>query len=241
MSTASGRRRRQPQRRPWSPGALIHGVGELFVTAGVVVLLFCAYELWGTNLYTSRQQDAIQDKLHSQWETGAPSNSSTVKVADVPFGEGFAVVWIPRLGHDYHYAIVQGADTAALKKGPGHYPGTAMPGQIGNFVVSGHRTTYLAPFNRIDELHRGDAIVIETRDAWYTYRAFSKKVVQPSDVDVIRPVPFHPGKQPTQRLITLTTCNPKYSARTRLIVFGRLADARKKAAGPPAVLAKGGA
>jgi sortase A len=97
-----------------------------------------------------------------------------------------------------------------------------MPGQIGNFVVSGHRTTYLAPFNKLGELRGGDKIMIDTRAKQYVYKVTSTKVVQPSDVSVAAPVPERPRANPTKRLITLTTCNPKYSAAQRLIIFGQL-------------------
>ena len=106
--------------------------------------------------------------------------------------------------------------------GPGHYPGTAMPGEIGNFVLSGHRTTYAAPFNRIDELRRGDDIVVEAREARYTYRVTRTRIVEPTEVDVIAPVPGQPGREPAKAMITLSTCHPEYSAAQRLIVFGEL-------------------
>ncbi|MGH3320269.1 MAG: class E sortase [Streptosporangiaceae bacterium] len=213
----------------------VRGLGELLITFGVVVVLFAAYELWGTGLYTQRQQHSLQHTLQRRWTKPAPDRP---RLAHVPFGQGFAIIWMPRFGRDYHYAIVQGVGVEDLKKGPGHYPGTAMPGRVGNFVVSGHRTTYLAPFNRINELHKGDAIIIETRSTWYTYRVDDEDVVDPTDIKVVAPVPYHPAKKPTRRLITLTTCNPKYSAATRLIVFGRLAGKRPKSEGPPTVLAK---
>src|SRR5262249_2321784 len=117
---------------------------------------------------------------------------------------------------------IEGVSVADLRKGPGHYPGTAMPGEIGNFVVSGHRTTYLAPFNRLDELRDGDRILIDTRGRQYVYKVTGKRIVRPSDVSVTAPVPEPPKADPTQRLIPLTTCNPKYSAAQRLVVFGQM-------------------
>ncbi len=132
------------------------------------------------------------------------------------------MIRIPRLGKNYHYVIVEGVSVEDLRKGPGHYPGTALPGGLGNFVVSGHRTTYLAPFNRVDELKAGDRILVDTQDKQYVYQVTGEKVVSPTALDVTDPVPFHPGQAPTDHLITLTTCHPKYSASHRLIVFGRL-------------------
>jgi sortase A len=194
---------------------LIRSVGELFITAGFILLFFVAYELWGTGAYTEAQQHRLNDELARSW-TGNVTNER------VRLGHGLALIRIPRLGNGFHYVIIEGVSAADLRKGPGHYPGTAMPGQIGNFVVSGHRTTYLAPFNRLNELRDGDTILIDTRSRQYAYQVTGKKVVLPTDVDVAAPVPGHPKQFPTKRLITLTTCNPKYSAAQRLIIFGRL-------------------
>jgi sortase A len=121
--------------------------------------------------------------------------------------------------------VIEGVGVSDLRKGPGHYPGTALPGQVGNFVVSGHRTTYSAPFNKLGELDRGDEILIDTRDDQYVYKVTDRRIVKPTEVDVTAPVPFHPGRRPTDRMITLTTCHPKYSAAKRMIIFGELASA----------------
>jgi sortase A len=196
----------------------IRSVGELCITAGVILLLFVAYELWGTGAYTQAQQHKLGDELDRSWKAGA----GKVTTERVRLGHGLALIRIPRLGKGFHYVIIEGVSVADLRKGPGHYPGTAMPGQIGNFVVSGHRTTYLAPFNKLGELRGGDKILIDTRAKQYVYKVTSTKVVQPSDVSVAAPVPEHPRANPTKRLITLTTCNPKYSAAQRLIIFGQL-------------------
>jgi sortase A len=103
-------------------------------------------------------------------------------------------------------------------------------------VVSGHRTTYGAPFNRVDELRAGDPIVIETRDTWFTYRVTSETVVSPSAVEVTYPVPGQRDAVPTKRLLTLTTCNPKYSAKQRLIVHAVLDSSLPKSGGNPPAL-----
>jgi sortase A len=200
---------------------LIRSLGELCITAGLVLLLFVAYGLWGTGAYTSTQQGLLSKQLDKQWS--ARQATTTITTAEkVNLGEGLALIRIPRLGKDYHYVVIEGVTVADLRKGPGHYPGTAMPGGIGNFVVSGHRTTYAAPFNRVDELRDGDKILVDTKDEQYVYKVTGEKVVLPTQVDATAPVPFHTGAKPTKRLITLTTCHPKYSAARRLIVFGEL-------------------
>ena len=201
---------------------LIRSLGELCITAGAVLLLFVAYELWGTGAYTQAQQRKLDGELTRNWAAPKSAGPRTVTAERVQLGHGLALIRIPRLGKGFHYVIIEGVSVADLRKGPGHYPGTAMPGELGNFVVSGHRTTYLAPFNRIDELRAGDKILIDTRTRQYVYKVTGTKVVSPTDVSVAAPVPEHPAKDPTDRLITLTTCNPKYSAAQRLIVFGRM-------------------
>ena len=212
----------------------LRGLGQTLITLGVVVLLFCVYELYFTNLYTDKQQSRLGDDLAHAWEQ--PTAKPGVKPVAVALGHGIAVIRIPRLGRGYHRVVVEGVGKEDLKKGPGHYPGTALPGAIGNSVISGHRTTYGAPFNRVDELRSGDAIVLETRDTWFTYRVTSESIVSPTAVEVTYAVPGQRNAVPTQRLLTLTTCNPKYSARQRLIVHALLQTALPKSAGDPPAL-----
>ena len=214
----------------------LRGIGQTLITLGLVTLLFCAYELWVTNLYTAREQNALGSQLHRVWDSGKDPLKLQPGVTTVPIGEGIAVIRIPVLGKKYAKVVVEGVRRGDLKKGPGHYPGTALFGQLGNVVISGHRTTYGAPFNRLDEVHTGDVIVIETRTQWFTYTVRKTSVVSPHAVEVTYAVPGEKGAVPTKRLLTLTTCNPKYSARTRLIVMGELTETRKKSDGPPAAL-----
>lgn len=195
--------------------ALLRTFGELSITAGLVLLLFCAYLLWGTSAYTQRHQAMLRQELQEV----SPKSRQPAKFK---LGKAIAMLRIPRLGRDYQYAVVEGVDMENLKRGPGHYPGTARPGQVGNFVLSGHRTTYAAPFNRIDELERDDEIVVEAREARYTYRVTSQEIVEPDEVEVIAPVPRKPDIRPIRAMITLSTCHPEYSAEQRLIVYGVL-------------------
>lgn len=216
---------------------LLRGVGQLLITAGVVVLLFCVYELKVTNLYTDQQQHALDRTLTRQWAGPPPTGKPGVALAAYEPGKGIARIYFPTLGRDQVHVVVEGVSHEDLKKGPGHYPGTDGPGQVGNMVISGHRTTYGAPFNRLDELHPGDPVVIETQTDFYTYRVLGTTVVSPSKVGETDHVPNDPGARPTQRLLTLTTCNPKYSARTRLIVRAVLETTLAKGPGvvPPAL------
>lgn len=257
---------------------LVRGIGQTLVTAGIVLLLFCVYELYGTSTYTNEAQDRLSDELSLRWsepaslpgagarvgsdptralggegdqgeaggpsrEAGAPGRDAEPAATSVrpPTGEGLAILRIPELGTDYQYAVVEGVGVADLRQGPGHYPESALPGEVGNFAVAGHRTTYGAPFNRLDELDGGDPIVVETRDRWFTYRVRSEQIVAPDAVEVVLPVPGKPGAAPVEQLLTLTTCHPKYSARQRLILTAELTDTTDKAQGalPPALQAAG--
>ncbi len=225
----------------------LRGLGQTLITLGVVVLLFCVYELYFTTLYTDQQQSQLGDSLAKAWQQPVPTAKPGLKPIAVDFGQGIAVIHIPRIGitgsprpNGHAWVVVEGVGHEDLKKGPGHYPGTAKPGAVGNVVISGHRTTYGAPFNRVDELHAGDAIVLETRDTWFTYRLTSEQIVSPSAVEVTYAVPGQRGAVPTKRLLTLTTCNPKYSATQRLIVHALLESALPKTAGDPPALTGGG-
>jgi sortase A len=217
---------------------LLRGLGQLLITAGVVVLLFCVYELKFTSHYTAQEQKKLDRQLVQEW-VQPPTGPQGPTLPVSALGSGFARIYLPTLGAKEVHVVVEGVSHEDLKKGPGHFPGTNLPGQLGNVVISGHRTTYGAPFNRLDELHTGDPIVLETRTMFFTYSVQRIFVVKPSAIGVTYPVPDHPGAVPTQRLLTLTTCNPKYSARTRLIVRAVLTSSLKKGPGvvPPALRA----
>lgn len=211
---------------------------ELLITAGLVLALLVAHLVWGTNDYTRRAQAGLNDELDALWRKQTRMSASAVpgrarvvpRTVAAQKGKAFAVLRIPRFGPGWRYAAVEGVTAADLAKGPGHYPGTAMPGQIGNTVFSGHRTTYGAPFNRLDELVAGDQILIDTAAATYVYRMIGRKVVLPTDVSVVSPVPGRPGAVAREARLTLTTCHPKYSAAYRLIVFAELVRSEPRAA-----------
>jgi len=219
----------------------VRGTGELLVTAGVIILLFIGYELWWTGLTTKHDQKQAITALQREW---ARPVRQQAKIP--PYGSGLAILFIPRLGRHYKYAIIQGTSTDDLIKGPGHYAGTALPGQVGNFAVAGHRTTYLHPFYDINELRPGDAVVVETQQSWFTYRvediphtkAKYQEVVSPTDVSVAYPVPDQPDAAlaPTQRVFTLTSCNPRYSAAQRIVVHGVLISTLPRLLGLPPAL-----
>ena len=220
----------------------LRGIGQTLMTLGVVVLLFCVYELWVTGLVTAQEQDRLRDELARTWSEPAERPGQPEQPTPVAYtaGDAFAVLHVPALeGYD-PWVVVEGASVADLKNGPGHIPGTALPGQVGNVVISGHRTTYGAPFNRFGDLAAGHTVVLETQEGWFTYTVRATSVVAPTAVEVTLPVPGEPTAKPTQRLLTLTTCHPKYSAKQRLIVRAELTETTSRADGPPAAIAAGG-
>lgn len=228
------------------PRAVLRATGELLLTLGLVLLLFCAYELWFTGIATAHDQTRLGRDLDRGWSApaapaaAAPDVAVPSAAAPVPgapsLGDAYARFYLPTLQGDRALVVVEGVGVEDLKRGPGHWPRSAVPGAVGNLVLSGHRTTYGAPFSDLDRLRPGDPLVVETRDAWVTYRVTGSEVVLPTDVGVSLPVPEQPGVAPTQALITLTTCHPKLSARQRLVVSGLLAEVRPKAQGRPAAL-----
>lgn len=212
------------------------GFGQLLMTLGVVTLLFCVWLLWGTGMVTSRAQASLTDELARSWSDGSADPAETAAPgarAAPPLGTAIARLHVPSLDEYEPWAVVEGVDVPALKRGPGHMPGTALPGQVGNVVLSGHRTTYGAPFNRWDELGAGDQVVLETQEGWFTYTLIGSQVVAPTAVDVTLPVPGQRGAAPVEPLLTMTTCEPEYSAAERMIVSGRLTSTRPRSDGPP--------
>jgi sortase A len=212
-------------------------------------LLLVVYELYVTGIYTHAEQHKLEKQIATTWvppvsasTAPAPVKLTTAPVETTPpVGDPVAILHIPRLGESWKWVVVEGVDTDQLARGPGHYPGTALPGGIGNFVVSGHRTTHGAPFFNTDSLKDGDPIVVETAQAWYVYRVTGQDVVAPTAVGVVLPVPNQPGVTPTQQLLTFTTCNPRYSASQRLVIHGVLSEIDSKAGAPPDALRSGGA
>jgi sortase A len=217
--------------------AAVRSVGELLITAGLVLLLFCAYQLVWTNIAADRAQDKVSNTLRQQWSRQGGSGSPvTIRLSKSDFGKGFAFLHIPRLGRKYSVPIVQGVSLPDLSRGVGHYPKTAVPGQIGNFAVAGHRATNGEPFAHLDSVKVGDSLVVETRSSWFSYVVDKVQIVDPNAVWVLQPVPGKPAQQPTRQLITLTTCNPRWASTQRLIVFGHLEATTPASEGKPASL-----
>lgn len=205
---------------------LLRAAGWTLIAMGCFVLYFLVYQLVGTDLITNREQSDLQRNLAREWAGPAPAapakrgGASALPVPQAPpIGKALGVLQIPKI--NLKKVIVQGANPEQLALGPGHIPSTVMPGQRGTFAVSGHRTTHGRPFYNLNELAKGDTITIVTRYAIYTYKVTHFQVVAPTAVEVLNNVRGPGGKPKAQ--IVLTTCNPRFSAAQRLIVFGDLA------------------
>jgi sortase A len=206
-------------------------VGELMITAGVVVALFAVYTLVWTGVETSSAQDALEAEFEALGESvpqapreGASEQTDADPQTEPLPGDAYARLRIPRLGEDWQWIVVEGVDLATLTRGPGHYPDSADPGEIGNTAIAGHRATYGEPFAYLDRLVAGDEIVVERGGMEYRYTVTESFVTVPADVDVLAPVPGQPGAQPARSAITLTTCHPRWGSTERLVVHGTLAD-----------------
>ncbi|AXH89954.1 class E sortase [Micromonospora aurantiaca] len=216
---------------------VVRGTGELLITFGLVVLLFAGYEIWGKAVIVEAHQSDLNSQLAQEWDAAAdptvgPTTGPTVKPKPPAEGRPVAGLYIPKF--DKHWVVVEGVSPEDIRYAPGRYPDSAMPGEVGNFSVAGHRIR--STFWRLDEMKAGDAIVVETKTEWLVYRVYQQRIVKPSQVEVVAPVPGKPGQKPTEKLLTLTTCNPKFDNYQRLIIHARLDHTQAKSAGRPAEL-----
>jgi len=229
--------RRQARARKPSPGVVAsRAVGEVFITTGVLMLLFVTYQLWWTNVRAHATADKETSTLQNDWASGkrAPGEFEP--------GQGFAILHIPEL--DVVVPIAQGvSNKQVLDKGMvGHYSEgklkTAMPdAKTGNFALAGHRNTHGEPFRYINKLKKGDEVVVETQDKYFVYKVTSMlPVTSPSNTSVIGPVPPQSGFTKPGRYITLTTCTPEFTSKYRLIVWGKMVEERPRSKGKPDAL-----
>lgn len=188
--------------------------GTALLIAGACLILAGLLTLAGVYAYisyTNRRASAAQRELFRAWEE-RPLDPSEDEVA---VGDGIARLVVPRLALDAIVVELWGLDDAEnLKRGPGHIPHTAYPGEEGNCVISGHRTTYGAPFRHIELLAPGDEIILETAEKRFIYQVYGQRIVAPSDLSVL--------EQGSGPKVTLTACHPWYSAAQRIVVMGSL-------------------
>ncbi len=211
------------------------GFGWILILLGMHILLYLAYLLWWTNLETGAAQQELLEQFELEYGDPEASIAGEFDPTDdgpqeaVEVGNAYAAMWFERDGqrivNDEIMYVVEGVDLPTLRKGPGHDPRSAAPGQPGNFVISGHRTTYGAPFYDLNEFLVGDEIHVVDRDGleWVYVVAEqdtpdkSFRIVRPTDVWVIKDGAFGNGP-----ILTLTTCHPRWSAAQRLVVFAEL-------------------
>lgn len=207
--------------------------GEIAITLGVILALFVVYLLWWTGFETAGAQRGLSAELDRNASStvaipaGAPATAANIDPPPaVPaVGKPYLRIESPALGEDWSWVVVEGVDLPQLALGPGHYPGTAGPGEVGNFAVAGHRAGHAAPFEDLDRLKPGDVVKFSFGDDHWAYRVDRSFLTEPTDVGVIDAVPEQPNAVPTKRLMTLTTCDPKYGVRfKRLIVVGTLIE-----------------
>lgn len=186
------------------------GFGCLMVAAGLAG--YVGWLLWGTGLETARAQEQLGDEIRPLFEHPTPPREDERYLP----GEAYAAIVIPSI--DIDFIVVEGTDYVSLKKGPGHYPASADPWDwTGQVAIAGHRTTYLHPFLNLDRVHEGDEIQLFTKHGTFRYEVDRVFVLSEAEsgraiVDTVRPT------------LVLTTCNPKYSSRERLIVTATLTE-----------------
>jgi sortase A len=201
-STSTGRR----------PGWILRGIGKGLLSAAAIVGAYILWLLWGTGIVHGAQQDQLRDDLEVRIDAAVVAEPEAEPPPQLP-GQAYAIMHIPDLEMDE--VVVEGITTEALKKGPGHYPKSADPWDgEGRVAIAGHRTTYGAPFWDLDKLGPGDQIQLETEQGVFEYVVTRSRIVAPTATEVTLPT-AHPT-------LILTTCNPRFSAAERLIVFADL-------------------
>ncbi|MFF7868276.1 class E sortase [Streptomyces qaidamensis] len=229
-------RRQARARKPGPAVVASRAIGEVFITTGVLMLLFVTYQLWWTNVRAHAQAGKEASSLQNDWASGKRNPGAFEP------GQGFAILHIPKL--DVVVPIAEGTNSkGVLDRGMvGHYAEgalkTAMPGdKTGNFGLAGHRNTHGEPFRYINKLAPGDPIVVETQDEYFVYKMASiLPVTPPSNTSVLNPVPTGSGFTKPGRYITLTTCTPEFTSKYRMIVWGKMVEERPRSKGKPDAL-----
>ncbi len=202
-----------PVRRRRRTGRILRIAGLVLIIAALALGGYIWWSLWGTGLTTRAAQNDLRPAFERNVASLSPEEAPE-RVVEVP-GKAVAILRIPAI--ELNYVVVEGTDTESLKKGPGHYLGTAYPWEdTGKVGIAGHRTTYGAPFWSLNELREGDRIVLATEYGIYNYRVTHSRIIDPSNGSVLLPT-----KQPS---LVLTTCHPRFSAAERLIVFAARVD-----------------
>ncbi len=222
----------------------IRTLGEVFISVGVLLLLFLVWQLWWTDVEANAEsRDILEttravfagEEVPDDLTRSSPDDSvdavTTVPGED-PSGAALAIVHLPSIGETR--AVMDGVDLGILNQGVlGRYEESEGPGEIGNFAVAGHRTTYGRPLWNVAELNSGDPIIVETKDDYFVYRFERTQIVTPFQTEVIADVPGEPEATPTQRWMVMTACHPKFSAAQRIVAFGSFDYEQPRAEGLP--------
>ncbi len=224
-------------------------LGELLITAGIVVMLFISWQLWIGDLIIGEQNNLAGAEQIEQWsglEVAPPPVTEDPETGERSYeppalehpdeGEVFATMRVPRWGDDYKVNIAGGTTRAVTLDhiGIGLYDDSRMPGEVGNFAVAAHRTTFGKPFADITTLQIGDAVVVEAPEGWFTYRYRSLEYVVPTQLDVLSDVPRMPEVESSgTRYITLTSCSPRFSLAERIIGYGVFESFTPRSEGEP--------
>jgi sortase A len=232
---------------------VLGALGRTLITVGTLILLFVAYQLWGTGIREAQAQNrletefeeslaAFQESLETTTsevtDPAAETTTTTIPAPPAPVeGEGVAVIKIPDIGVEK--VVVEGVQLSDLKRGPGHFPDTPMPGNPGNAAIAGHRTTYGAPFHNIDQLDPGDEIIVTTLQGEFRYEVLPQPTDEVDDTGrpviagnfIVAPSQIEVLDDFGDNRLTLTACHPKYSARQRIVVVAQLVE--EPAPAPP--------
>ncbi len=191
---------------------MLRFLGSVLMVSGVLLIADAGVTLaWQepvSAFLAERQQNALKEELYNP----PPHVEKRVREKRPLPGDSIGEIILPSLGK--HYFMVEGTDTENLRKGPGHYPDTPLPGERGTVAVAGHRTTYGAPFRNIDQLKHGNRIIMSMPYGRFVYRVEKTQIVDDSALWITDPVGY-------DRLV-LSACHPLYSAAQRIVAFARL-------------------
>jgi sortase A len=218
----------------------------VLMVCGLVLMLVPPGYLWWSDVTAETLQEQAVVRISDRLDSVGPahpeeaSSGVTEPPHSVPpaYAEPIGILYVPRFGEDYARPVMQGAGAEVLDTlGLGHYPATAMPGELGNFAVAGHRQSNGKALDRIHTLRPGDRIHVRTSQGYYTYSYRDSEIVAPDETRVLAPNPVDPAAAPVQRLLTLTTCHPRYGATERHVARAVLTAWRPASSGPPAEIA----
>lgn len=200
------------------------------------------WQMFGSDIQASQQREMEVKNFHAQTCVSDIAKRERTDAPPMPRpvrdGETIGVLHVPAW-QGMQIPMKEGTFPAVLDQGAaGHYPTTAREGEIGNFSVAAHRRTRGSNFRRVDTLTRGKQVVVETSNTFLVYEVTGHQIVDPKNSSVIAPVPNHPEAEPTERLMTMTTCHPEYGNSERYIVHLKLKYWTDKKDGKPKILSK---